>query len=95
MKVLLINPPIFRISEPWYDTPPFVRPGLAYIAGYLRQFPEFDIKIIDPARYANPGLTNGGVSYHGSLILKIGGFIKRTFIFYHFFYNILLFVYLS
>lgn len=47
MKVLLINPPIFRVNEPWYDTPPFVRTGLAYVAGYIRQFPEFEIKIID------------------------------------------------
>ena len=47
MKILLINPPVFKVSEPWYDLPPFVRTGLAYIAGYLRQFPEFDVKIID------------------------------------------------
>ena len=47
MKILLINPPIFRVNEPWYDTPPFVRTGLAYIAGYIRQFPEFEVKIID------------------------------------------------
>ena len=47
MKILLINPPVFKVSEPWYDLPPFVRTGLAYVAGYLRQFPEFDVKIID------------------------------------------------
>jgi radical SAM superfamily enzyme YgiQ (UPF0313 family) len=47
MKILLINPPIFRVNEPWYDVPPFVRTGLAYVAGYIRQFPEFDVKIID------------------------------------------------
>ena len=47
MKILLINPPVFRVDEPWYDTPPFVRTGLAYIAGYIRQFPEFEVKIID------------------------------------------------
>ena len=47
MRILLINPPVFRVDEPWYDTPPFVRTGLAYIAGYIRQFPEFEVKIID------------------------------------------------
>jgi anaerobic magnesium-protoporphyrin IX monomethyl ester cyclase len=47
MKILLINPPVFRVDEPWYDTPPFVRTGLAYVAGYIRQFPEFEVKIID------------------------------------------------
>ena len=47
MRVLLINPPVFRVDEPWYDTPNFVRTGLAYLAGYLRQYPDFDIQIID------------------------------------------------
>ena len=47
VKILLINPPIFRLNEPWYDTPSFGRTGLAYIAGYIRQFPEFEVKIID------------------------------------------------
>ena len=46
-KVLLINPPVFKVDEPWYDTPNFVRTGLAYLAGYLRQYPGFDIRIID------------------------------------------------
>jgi anaerobic magnesium-protoporphyrin IX monomethyl ester cyclase len=47
LKVLLINPPVFRVDEPWYDTPDFVRTGLAYLAGYLREYPDFEIKIID------------------------------------------------
>jgi len=47
MRVMLVNPPVFRVDEPWYDTPNFVRTGLAYIAGYLRQYPGFEIKIID------------------------------------------------
>ena len=47
LRVLLVNPPVFRVEEPWYDTPNFVRPGLAYLAGYLRQYPGFEIKIID------------------------------------------------
>ncbi len=46
-KVCLINPPIIGVLEPWYDLPDFGRVGLAYLAGYLRQFPGFDIKIID------------------------------------------------
>ena len=44
---MLVNPPVFRIEEPWYDTPPYARTGLAYLAGYLRQYPGFEIKILD------------------------------------------------
>lgn len=47
MKILLINPPILSVLEPWYDTPDFVRTALAYIAGYLRKHSNYDIKIID------------------------------------------------
>ena len=43
----MINPPVLTVFEPWYDTPDFVRTGLAYIAGYLRQFDGYDISIID------------------------------------------------
>lgn len=46
-RVMLVNPPVFRIEEPWYDAPRFVRTGLAYLAGYLRQYPGFEIKIVD------------------------------------------------
>lgn len=46
-KICLVNPPVLAVLEPWYDTPDFVRTGLAYVAGYLRQFPGFDIRIID------------------------------------------------
>src|ERR1043166_9567303 len=46
-KVLLVNPPPFQILEPEYDTPIFGRVGLAYLAGYLRQFEGFDVQIID------------------------------------------------
>jgi len=47
LKVMLVNPPVFQVEEPWYDTPNFGRTGLAYLAGYLRQYPGFEIKIID------------------------------------------------
>jgi len=43
----LVNPPVLGVLEPWYDEPDFVRTGLAYLAGYLRQFDGFDIIIID------------------------------------------------
>jgi anaerobic magnesium-protoporphyrin IX monomethyl ester cyclase len=46
-RVMLINAPVFSVVESWYDTPDFVRTGLAYVAGYLRQFPGFEIKILD------------------------------------------------
>ena len=47
MRVLLINPPVKWVFEPWYDTPDFVRTGLAYVAGYLRQHADCEIAIID------------------------------------------------
>ncbi len=47
MRVLLINPPVLSILEPWYDTPDFVRTGLAYLAGYIMEYSEHEIGIID------------------------------------------------
>ena len=46
-RVMLINPPVLAVFEPWYDTPDFGRVGLAYLASYLRQSPGFDIQILD------------------------------------------------
>jgi radical SAM superfamily enzyme YgiQ (UPF0313 family) len=46
-KVCLINPPVLAVLEPWYDTPDFGRTGLAYLAGYLRRFPNYEVHIID------------------------------------------------
>lgn len=46
-RVSLVNPPVIGVLEPWYDTPDFGRVALAYLAGYLRQFPFFEIQIID------------------------------------------------
>lgn len=47
LKVVLVNPPPFQVLEPDYDTPAFGRMGLAYLAGYLRQFAGFDVRIVD------------------------------------------------
>lgn len=47
LKVCLVNPPVLGVLEPWYDTPSFGRTALAYLAGYLRQYPGYEIKIID------------------------------------------------
>lgn len=38
MKLLLINPPVISVREPWFDTPNFVRTALAYLAGYIREY---------------------------------------------------------
>ena len=46
-KVVLVNPPPVRVLEPQYDTPRFGRMGLAYLAGYLRQFDDYDVQIVD------------------------------------------------
>jgi len=47
MRICLVNAPVLAVLEPWYDTPTFGRTGLAYLAGYLRQFDGYDITIID------------------------------------------------
>ena len=47
LTVCLINPPVLAVLEPWYDRPDFGRTGLAYLAGYLRQFDDFEVSIID------------------------------------------------
>ena len=46
-KVLLINPPVLAVLEPWYDTPNFGRVALAYLAAALRQHSGFEIRIVD------------------------------------------------
>ncbi len=46
-KVLLINPPVVSVLEPWYDTPDFGRVALAYLAAALRQSSGYTIKVID------------------------------------------------
>lgn len=47
LRVLLINPPPFKILEPWYDAPDFPRLGLASLAAYLRRNMPVEIMIID------------------------------------------------
>lgn len=47
LKIVLINAPSLGVIEPWMDAPEFCRNSLAYLAGYLRQYPNFEIKIID------------------------------------------------
>jgi anaerobic magnesium-protoporphyrin IX monomethyl ester cyclase len=46
MKVVLVNPPPYRLIEPYYDTPPYPRTAIAYLAGYLRQ-QNVDVEVID------------------------------------------------
>jgi len=47
MRIALNNPPVYAVSEPWYDTPDFGRTGLAYVAGHIRTFSDYEISIID------------------------------------------------
>jgi anaerobic magnesium-protoporphyrin IX monomethyl ester cyclase len=47
VRVCLVNPPVIDVVEPWYDTPPYGRPALACLAGYLRRFNGFEVSIID------------------------------------------------
>lgn len=37
MRIVLVNPPPYKIMEAFYDTPSFPRPALAFLAAYLRQ----------------------------------------------------------
>ena len=46
-KILLINPPVLAVLEPWFDEPKFVRTAIAFLAGYLREYGDFEIKCID------------------------------------------------
>lgn len=47
LKIVLINAPSLGIIEPWEDAPEFGRNSLAYLAGYIRQYAQFEVKIID------------------------------------------------
>jgi anaerobic magnesium-protoporphyrin IX monomethyl ester cyclase len=47
VKILFINPPVLAVLEPWFDEPGFVRTSLAFLAGYLREYGDFEIKCID------------------------------------------------
>lgn len=46
-KIILINPPVLAVLEPWFDQPKFVRTAIAFLAGYLREYGDFDIHCID------------------------------------------------
>src|SRR6185503_18161716 len=46
-RILLICPPPVAVIEPWVDAPPYARNTLAYLAGYLRQYSGYQIKIIE------------------------------------------------
>lgn len=47
LKIALINPPVYKVVEPWYDTPDFVRTALACLAGYLEKHSNYEILLID------------------------------------------------
>jgi len=46
MKIVLVNPPPYKIQEEYYDIPPYPRTGLAFLAASLRQN-NIDVSIID------------------------------------------------
>lgn len=47
MRVVLVCPPPLAVVEPWYDRPSFGRHGLACLAGYLREQPGMDVRVVD------------------------------------------------
>lgn len=46
MRVLLVNPPPYKIIEPAYDLPVYPRTAIAYLAGYLRS-KNIDVHVLD------------------------------------------------
>ncbi|HYD49051.1 MAG TPA: radical SAM protein [Terriglobales bacterium] len=46
-RIVLVNPPVLAVFEPWYDTPDFGRTALACLAAYLRLHGYPNIKIVD------------------------------------------------
>ena len=47
LRVVLVCPPAIAVVEPWNDRPNWGRIALAYLAGYLRQYPDYEITLID------------------------------------------------
>jgi anaerobic magnesium-protoporphyrin IX monomethyl ester cyclase len=47
MKILLINTPVIAVLEPWFDEPNFVRTSIAFLAGYLRDYSDFEVECLD------------------------------------------------
>lgn len=47
MRVVLVNPPPWRVVEPVYDAPKFPRHGLACLAAALRVHPGFEVSVVD------------------------------------------------
>ena len=46
-KLILINPPVLAVLEPWYDAPEFPRTALAHLAAYIREHSDIEIHCID------------------------------------------------
>lgn len=48
IKILIVNPPIQQVVEPYYDLPEFPRTALAFLAGYLRdQDSTLEVDVMD------------------------------------------------
>ncbi|MBL7777667.1 MAG: B12-binding domain-containing radical SAM protein [Chitinophagales bacterium] len=47
-KILLVNPPVLSVLEPWYDAPDFPRTALACLAAYVvHKNPDIEVHCID------------------------------------------------
>lgn len=46
-KIILVNPPVLAVMEPWYDVPKFPRTALAVLAAYLREYSDIEVHCID------------------------------------------------
>jgi radical SAM superfamily enzyme YgiQ (UPF0313 family) len=47
LRVMIITPPATTMAEPYTFAPPYARNALAFLAGWLRQFPGFEIQLLD------------------------------------------------
>lgn len=51
-KICLVNPPVLSVLEPWYDEPDFPRTALAFLAAFIKDIKQVEVKIID-AKFEN------------------------------------------
>jgi len=51
-KICLVNPPVLKVLEPWYDEPDFPRTALAFLAAFIKDIDGVEVKIID-AKFDN------------------------------------------
>lgn len=75
MRILLVNPPPYKIIEPLYDTPIYPRTSIAYLAGYLRK-KNVDVHVLD-CKFDRIGF-EGGLDFIKKIQPDVVGFTAFT-----------------